>query len=211
MPLLPVVETSAKTDLQPQAPIAEIKSESKVVEEVKSVKQDEPQNLSERKELSEKPSNVQESVASVVSCKSASASGRESTYVLKAGEQKKSETVPAGPLPSKTMEIKPEALRFTDKGGDAKLKVDNNTGRRVAIKIKCSDNNLYHLKPVYFVVEKDGTAEVDVKRLDGAAKPDKLAIVYTEMPNDATDAQAVFQSNPAADKLVTANVPVFVS
>lgn len=46
-------------------------------------------------------------------------------------------------------------------------------------KVKCSDNTLYRINPVYAFIEKDGLIEVEVRRLPGIAKPDKVLILCT--------------------------------
>jgi len=115
------------------------------------------------------------------------------------------------PVVPKELTLDPKMLRFSTDGGTLKLGLVNNTGNRLAVKIKCSDNELYRINPVFSLVDKDGKFEVDVVRVKGTAKPDKLAVVYTEALADATDAQVVFKSSPPADKITTADVPMLVS
>lgn len=47
--------------------------------------------------------------------------------------------------------------------------------------MKCSDNNIFRINPVYALIEPRGEAEIDVSREKGNAKLDKLAIVVVEV------------------------------
>lgn len=59
--------------------------------------------------------------------------------------------------------------------------------------MKSSNNNEYRLKPVFGFVEPGASAALEVTRLNGAPKEDKLVIQFAEVPADATDAQAPFK------------------
>lgn len=113
-------------------------------------------------------------------------------------------------VPLTGMELEPKELRFTGNGGQTKLNLENKTGNRVAIKMKCSDNALYHLSPVYQFIDRDGKASVEITRAIGAVKPDKLEVVFAEASDELIDAQEVFKSAAANTKFASTSVPVFV-
>jgi glycine cleavage system regulatory protein len=77
--------------------------------------------------------------------------------------------------------VKPGSLLFTDNGGQGKLTLENKTGKRMAIKMKCSDNNIYRISPVFALIDQEGNATVEITRSAGVPKAEKLAVVYVEV------------------------------
>ena len=49
--------------------------------------------------------------------------------------------------------MEPRVLRFNKQGGLLKVQLHNPSSVRQAIKVKCSDNNLYRVNPVFAYVE----------------------------------------------------------
>ena len=79
----------------------------------------------------------------------------------------------------KEVKMEPKELKFTKEGGTLKVKLTNNTGERVAVKVKCSDNVLYRVNPVFAFIDDGKTSEIEVIRQSGNPKADKIVIVHT--------------------------------
>lgn len=90
--------------------------------------------------------------------------------------------------------------------------------------MKCSDNSIFRINPVFTLIEIDGEIEVTVMRTKSASKPDKIVIVMTEVcfkrffqndffvqaDTEAKEAKEVFKSAPPENCNVL-NVPVFTA
>ena len=70
----------------------------------------------------------------------------------------------------------PQALFTPGVPGASHHKLKNGTGGPLAVKIKCSDNALYKVRPVFGVVPAGGEAALELARAAGPAKQDKLVI-----------------------------------
>ncbi|ETN81261.1 MSP domain protein [Necator americanus] len=51
---------------------------------------------------------------------------------------------------------------------------------RLAIKITCSDNSLYRVTPVYAIVEPEEVIVLNIGRIEGVAKKDRLGILMID-------------------------------
>ncbi|RCN27119.1 hypothetical protein ANCCAN_27148 [Ancylostoma caninum] len=51
---------------------------------------------------------------------------------------------------------------------------------RLAIKITCSDNTLYRVTPVYAIVEPEEVIVLNIGRIEGVAKKDRLGILMID-------------------------------
>ncbi|ETN68812.1 MSP domain protein [Necator americanus] len=68
--------------------------------------------------------------------------------------------------------------------------------------VKSSNNDHYRVRPVYGFVEGKGTTKLEIVRLTGPAKEDKLVIQWAEVPPDETDAQAPFKAGAQAGEVI---------
>uniref|UniRef100_A0A914Y707 MSP domain-containing protein n=1 Tax=Panagrolaimus superbus TaxID=310955 RepID=A0A914Y707_9BILA len=75
--------------------------------------------------------------------------------------------------------MEPAELRWSSTGGMQKISLLNQSNERQAIKVKCSDNTVYRVNPVYAIVEPGQTLNVDVMRQNGSNKVDKIVFVTT--------------------------------
>uniref|UniRef100_A0A7E4WA48 MSP domain-containing protein n=1 Tax=Panagrellus redivivus TaxID=6233 RepID=A0A7E4WA48_PANRE len=96
----------------------------------------------------------------------------------------------------------PPACQVPAAGGASTHQLVNSGASRLAFKVKSSNNNEYRLKPVFGFVEPGASAPLEVTRLAGAPKEDKLVVQFAEVAADATDAQAPFKAGPAAGEVV---------
>uniref|UniRef100_A0A914YVA1 MSP domain-containing protein n=1 Tax=Panagrolaimus superbus TaxID=310955 RepID=A0A914YVA1_9BILA len=93
--------------------------------------------------------------------------------------------------------MEPKELKFAKAGGSLKVKLTNNTGERQAIKVKCSDNVLYRVNPVFAFIENGSSTEIEVIRQTGNPKADKIVIVHTPAQASDTDAAPLFKKSEA--------------
>uniref|UniRef100_A0A914EP99 Major sperm protein n=1 Tax=Acrobeloides nanus TaxID=290746 RepID=A0A914EP99_9BILA len=71
------------------------------------------------------------------------------------------------------------------KGGASRHLMVNGSSERIAIKIKCSNNNAYRVSPVYTIIEPGFSQRLQVVRDPGEPQVDKLILLYkkTECKN----------------------------
>lgn len=103
----------------------------------------------------------------IVLDENANAIGRTTLVSLNAGEA------------TRELKMEPAELRWSSAGGMQKISLLNQSTERQAIKVKCSDNNVYRVNPVYAIVEPGQTLNVDVMRQNGSNKVDKIVFVTT--------------------------------
>ncbi|CAB3401653.1 unnamed protein product [Caenorhabditis bovis] len=101
--------------------------------------------------------------------------------------------------------VDPPACTVPAAGGASKHALKNDGTDKVVFKIKSSNNNEYRIQPVFGFVDPSGQTEINITRLAGAPKEDKLVIHYGNAPADATDAQAAFGAVQGAQ---TVNLPM---
>ena len=82
----------------------------------------------------------------------------------------------------------PQGLFTPGVPGASHHKLNNAGGGPMAVKIKCSDNNLYKVRPVYAVVPAGGQVALELARAAGPAKQDKLVIQSLACAEGTTDA-----------------------
>lgn len=61
--------------------------------------------------------------------------------------------------------MEPRELHFRSEGGLQKVQLRNVSNERRAIKVKCSDNGLYRVNPVYGIVDPGATLDVEVMQI----------------------------------------------
>ncbi|CAJ0594555.1 unnamed protein product [Cylicocyclus nassatus] len=76
------------------------------------------------------------------------------------------------------LSVDPEVAKFTVAGGKSEHMLVNLGGKDLAIKVRCSNNNLYRVHPVYQVVETGQCKSMVVTRHFGPARQDRLLIQY---------------------------------
>ncbi|TKR59534.1 hypothetical protein L596_029190 [Steinernema carpocapsae] len=86
----------------------------------------------------------------------------------------------------------PPVCPISAAGGKSQHKLINQSGARLAFKVKCSNNSNYMVKPVFGFCEVGGQVKFEITRSKGAPKGDKLVILFAEAADDATDPAAPF-------------------
>uniref|UniRef100_A0A915AA71 Major sperm protein n=1 Tax=Parascaris univalens TaxID=6257 RepID=A0A915AA71_PARUN len=109
---------------------------------------------------------------------------------------------PIGAQPQREMMIEPTELRWSTTGGMQKVLLINPSKERRAVKVKCSDNNLYRVNPVFSFVEPGHSLSVDIVRQNGGAKVDKMIFVVAKAEPDDTQPRTLFQPGVAHPMMV---------
>uniref|UniRef100_A0A0K0ECR8 MSP domain-containing protein n=1 Tax=Strongyloides stercoralis TaxID=6248 RepID=A0A0K0ECR8_STRER len=100
----------------------------------------------------------------------------------------------------------PAAAELPATGGKSMHKLTNGGASRIAFKIKSSNNNELRLKPVFGFIEPGATADVEITRLAGAPKDDKIVIHYNEVQPDCAKPEDAFAGGAAGQGNLT--IPV---
>uniref|UniRef100_A0A0K0DUR4 MSP domain-containing protein n=1 Tax=Strongyloides stercoralis TaxID=6248 RepID=A0A0K0DUR4_STRER len=98
--------------------------------------------------------------------------------------------------------VDPPGCEVPAAGGKSAHKIGNIVASRLAFKVKSSNNNQIRIKPVFGFIEPGAAVDLEITRLAGAPKEDKLIIQYKEAAPDAADASALFKEGPAMGELV---------
>ncbi|CAI2350546.1 unnamed protein product [Caenorhabditis sp. 36 PRJEB53466] len=88
--------------------------------------------------------------------------------------------------------VSPHEVTFRPIGGLKDVRVRNLTGKRAAFMVKCSDNLLFSINPVYGIIESDGEAKINILRENAEPKHDKLVIITTSQTDKSKTAEQTF-------------------
>ncbi|KAK6756690.1 hypothetical protein RB195_014864 [Necator americanus] len=80
----------------------------------------------------------------------------------------------------KLAKISQMQCQWDDKGGTQTVSVTNTSNTKIAMKIRCSDNTLFRIDPVFASIEPGNTQKLEIIRSPGAVKEDKVVILLTE-------------------------------
>lgn len=81
----------------------------------------------------------------------------------------------------------PASAMFPAAGGSSNHSLVNQGGDRLAIKVKCSDNALFKVRPVFAFVEPGAATPLEITRSSGAAKEDYMIVQYATVPAEEQD------------------------
>ncbi|VDK27605.1 unnamed protein product [Gongylonema pulchrum] len=100
------------------------------------------------------------------------------------------------------LKLEPVELRWSTNGGLQKVFLSNPTNVRRAIKVKCSDNHLYRVNPVYSFIEPGQVLSVDVARQNGGAKVDKMIFVTAKANKGDQNPRTLFTEGASKPMMV---------
>uniref|UniRef100_A0A0N4ZV18 MSP domain-containing protein n=1 Tax=Parastrongyloides trichosuri TaxID=131310 RepID=A0A0N4ZV18_PARTI len=106
-----------------------------------------------------------------------------------------------------TLTADPAAAEVPAAGGKSVHKLTNPGANRIAFKIKSSNNNELRLKPVFGFVDPGASTDVEVTRLAGAPKDDKLVVHFSEVPAECAKPEDAFAGGAAG----TGNITIPIS
>ncbi|CAI2350368.1 unnamed protein product [Caenorhabditis sp. 36 PRJEB53466] len=98
---------------------------------------------------------------------------------------------------SSQMAVVPARLQYQPIGGVSQLELKNTSAERKAFKLKCSDNALYRVNPVYGIAEPRSSVTIDVLRLNGEEKTDKLVLITASAKGVSDPREAFAKSSPS--------------
>ncbi|TKR67964.1 hypothetical protein L596_024028 [Steinernema carpocapsae] len=100
-----------------------------------------------------------------------------------------------------SLSIDPESATFLTSGGRSEHMLVNCSEARIAVKVRCSDNSVYRVNPVYTFVEPGQCTSLIVTRLPGLPKVDKLVIHYIACSEKDHTAKDLFKSSTTPEVL----------
>ncbi|KJH43058.1 MSP domain protein [Dictyocaulus viviparus] len=103
--------------------------------------------------------------------------------------------------------ISPRSAHFKKEGGLSTHNIMNISKIRLAIKITCSDNTLYRVTPVYAIVEPEEVIVLNIGRIEGEAKKDRLGILMIDYSGTGNAKEAFKRTDL---RPVTINIPLIV-
>ncbi|XGW06191.1 hypothetical protein V3C99_016478 [Haemonchus contortus] len=98
-------------------------------------------------------------------------------------ESKEEPPAPGGT--KKGIMLSPSSLAWEPKASKQVFKVTNATEEKQAMKIKCSNNKIFRVNPVFAMIDVGKTINVVVFRSDGPVKPEKLLVLTTPFEGDS--------------------------
>ncbi|WKX90406.1 hypothetical protein Q1695_010697 [Nippostrongylus brasiliensis] len=91
------------------------------------------------------------------------------------------------------LSVDPEVATFTPAGGKSEHMLVNLGDNHLAVKVRCSNNALYRVRPVYQIVETGQCKSLIVTRLLGPPRKDRLTIQYLPTTDIKCDLVAIFR------------------
>uniref|UniRef100_A0AC34RI55 Major sperm protein n=1 Tax=Panagrolaimus sp. JU765 TaxID=591449 RepID=A0AC34RI55_9BILA len=85
------------------------------------------------------------------------------------------------------LSVDPDSANFQPTGGNSEHMLVNLSSERLAIKVRCSDNNLFRVNPVFMFIEPGQCTNLVVTRVPGPPKNDKIVLHF--MKNNDPNAQ----------------------
>ncbi|GMT32867.1 hypothetical protein PFISCL1PPCAC_24164, partial [Pristionchus fissidentatus] len=118
-----------------------------------------------------------------------------------------SSTVPSHslhlPYPSEmSLNIDPAEVSFAAAGGQTTVKIISSAESKLAFKVKTSNNQCYRVKPVYGFIEPKADTALEIQRLEGQPKEDKVVVQWAEVPAEETDPKAPFAAGAQQGEVI---------
>uniref|UniRef100_A0A0R3S3P9 Major sperm protein n=1 Tax=Elaeophora elaphi TaxID=1147741 RepID=A0A0R3S3P9_9BILA len=93
------------------------------------------------------------------------------------------------------LSVDPEMAVFLPNGGKSEHMLVNISEKRLAVKVRCSDNSLFRVNPVYMFIEPGSCSNLVITRLPGPPKSDKLVFHYFSCESNDSEPKEVFKIN----------------
>ncbi|VDN93589.1 unnamed protein product [Brugia pahangi] len=93
--------------------------------------------------------------------------------------------------------IFPRQLKWKLINTAQQVKLQNPTENRFAIKVKCTDNNLYRVKPVFTFIEPKSSVIFNVNRYDSNATIDHILFLTTSAEKTDDNPRLLFADSMA--------------
>ncbi|CAI2351733.1 unnamed protein product [Caenorhabditis sp. 36 PRJEB53466] len=89
--------------------------------------------------------------------------------------------------------VDPATITFPASGGNSTHQIVSVYDSRISFKVKSSNNENYRVRPVYGFIEAKQKAKLEIVRLEGPAKDDKIVVICAEVPPEEIEPQAPFR------------------
>ncbi|CAB3398244.1 unnamed protein product [Caenorhabditis bovis] len=99
------------------------------------------------------------------------------------------------PRPCVSLKIYPPFAEFIEFGGASRHTITNDGSSRIVFKVKCSNNVVFKVSPVYAFLDPGASTELQILRKEGPARPDKLIILLKEAKQSDKDPRTSFDSD----------------
>ncbi|RCN34708.1 MSP domain protein, partial [Ancylostoma caninum] len=96
--------------------------------------------------------------------------------------------------PDAKLEVSPMELLWEFEQGQHNIKISNNSKVRFAVKVRCTDIDLYTVSPVTEFVDVGKSINIAVVRAKGPLKKDKIVLCSKQVPADEPDAAEAFKT-----------------
>ena len=100
-----------------------------------------------------------------------------------------------------SLSVDPPGCSVQASGGNSVHQLTNGGTERLVFKVKSSNNEQYRIRPVFGFVEPGATISLEITRLSGEPKEDKLVIPFAVAAADATDAKTAFDAATPAGSI----------
>ncbi|GMR42371.1 hypothetical protein PMAYCL1PPCAC_12566 [Pristionchus mayeri] len=108
---------------------------------------------------------------------------------------------PPPPLPLE-LEIYPTFAEFIEMGGASKHVITNKGTQRIVWKVRCSNNSLFKVLPVFAFLDPSQSMDLHIVRYEGPVRKDKLVIMYKEAKAEETDPKKSFLIEGVTCKMI---------
>ncbi|VDN84970.1 unnamed protein product [Brugia pahangi] len=105
--------------------------------------------------------------------------------------------------------LEPRNLRWSGEGGYQTVQLRNITKDRLAVKAKCSDNQLYRVNPVFGFIDPGEQLKVDIMRRKAVPKVDKMIFVSVRANKDDIFPKPLFKRSKDSQKM--AMLPLLIA
>ncbi|KAK5976050.1 Major sperm protein [Trichostrongylus colubriformis] len=106
------------------------------------------------------------------------------------------------PPPTLDLHIYPPLAEFIEFGGASKHVLTNAGSSRMVFKVKCSNNSLFKVSPVYAFLDPGASMDLQILRQEGPTRNDKLIIMYKEAKRTEKDPKKSFENEGVTAKKV---------
>ncbi|EYC22410.1 hypothetical protein Aduo_010334 [Ancylostoma duodenale] len=106
------------------------------------------------------------------------------------------------PPPALDLHVYPPFAEFIEFGGASKHVLTNAGSSRMVFKVKCSNNSLFKVSPVYSFLDSGASMDLQILRQEGPTRNDKLIIMYKEAKRSEKDPKKSFENEGVTAKKV---------
>ena len=96
--------------------------------------------------------------------------------------------------PEHAIAVDPDTAYFNSGGGTSTHMLVNTSDRKMAVKIRSSNNDLYRVSPAVLLIDGGQCQQLTVTRAAGPARSDKLVIQFTECGQEDKDAKEFYKN-----------------